>query len=69
MIRNSFASLLTTAVIACSSFIALPTNASDTPKAIPLLEKGTFSPETLRGLGFGRDHCWELIYGEKCTVK
>jgi len=43
--------------------------ASDAPKGFPPLEKGKVSDPSTSGLGFGRDFCWELIYGENCTVK
>ena len=48
-----------------------------TPKAIiqmPLKNVEFFNPTSVqkmvikRGLGFGKDYCWELVYGEKCIL-
>ena len=68
--------ILSTSLLITISGVTLPANSSDGPKELPALEKGiftlqkkSFTSERLRGLGFGKDYCWELIYGENCTIK
>ena len=41
------------------------------PAPISVLQKQVSAPARTsyakRGLGFGKSHCWEMVYGQKCS--
>ena len=66
---KAFSTVLASGLLLALSSFPDPSFASDGPKGIPALQKGRITSQYQRGLGFGKDYCWELIYGERCTVK